>query len=106
MYGGSSPWTNKIARAIRRGEIRKHEVPIMWREFYAQADLSKPVKYHLSTVHSAKGREHSTVIVDLTMPPRVLLNVATDRDAEVRVQYVAITRSSHSLHLCGENPLL
>jgi superfamily I DNA/RNA helicase len=106
VYGGVSPWTSKIARAIKRGELKMNEVPIMWREFYAQADLSLPIKYHLSTVHSAKGREHQTVIVDLSMPARVLLNVATDRDAELRVQYVSLTRSARDLHLCGENPLV
>lgn len=106
VYGGMSPWTSKIARAIKRGDLRMDEVPIMWREFYAQADLSLPVKYHLSTVHSAKGREHETVIVDLGMPARVLLNITTDRDAELRVQYVSLTRSAKALHLCGENPLV
>jgi superfamily I DNA/RNA helicase len=106
VYGGMSPWTSKLARAIQRGELRKHDVPAMWQEFYAQADLSLPVKFHLSTVHSAKGREHETVIVDLGMPARVLLNTTTDRDAELRVQYVSLTRSARNLHLCGENPLV
>lgn len=104
VYGGFSPWTGKLARAIRAGE--RPEVPLMWRDFYRQADLTQPIKYALSTVHSAKGREHETVIMDLDMPTRVLAGVSKDRDAEVRVQYVGLTRTKSNLILCGNNPLI
>lgn len=104
VYGGFSPWTGKLARAIRAGE--KPEIPMMWRDFYKQADLSLPVKYALSTIHSAKGREHETVIMDLDMPTRVEANLSVDRDAEIRVQYVGLTRTKNRLILCGSNPLV
>lgn len=104
VYGGMSPWTSKIAKAIRAKE--KPEIPMAWREFYQQADLSRPIEFHLSTIHAAKGREHDTVIVDLDCPARVLSNIDYDRDAEVRVQYVGITRSKNKLILCGGNPII
>lgn len=107
VYGGISPWTSVIARAIRAGEITKgsDDIPISWRSFYREADLTLPIKYHLSTIHSAKGREHETVIMDFDMPNRVLLNCQIDPDAEARVQYVGLTRTKNLLVTCGDNPL-
>lgn len=104
VYGGFSPWTGKLATALRKGE--KVDIPIMWRSFYEQADLTQQIKYALSTIHSAKGREHETVIMDLDMPTRVLAGIGKDRDAEVRVQYVGLTRTKNRLILCGNNPIV
>lgn len=104
VYGGYSPWTSKIANALRKRE--KVEIPPAWQEFYAQADLFLPIKYALSTVHSAKGREHNTVVMDLECPARVLGNIALDPDAETRVQYVGLTRAKENLILCGHNPIV
>lgn len=104
VLGGFSPWTGKLAKAIKAGD--KPEIPVIWRDFYKQADLSMPIKYTLSTIHQAKGREHDTVIMDLDCPPRVLRNLDLDRDAEIRVQYVGVTRAKQRLILCGGNPLL
>jgi len=104
VYGGVSPWTSKIATALKRGE-RVH-IPAVWQRFYDQADLSKPITYHLSTIHSAKGREHQTVIMDLDMPSRVLQNLTIDSNAERRVQYVGLTRAAEHLHICGSNPII
>lgn len=104
VLGGSSPWTSKIAQALKKGE--KPEIPPIWQDFYAQADLTLPVRVNLSTIHQAKGREAAAVIVDLSLSNRVLSNLYTDMDAEIRVQYVACTRTSDRLILCSENPLL
>lgn len=104
VLGGSSPWTSKIAQALKRGE--KPEIPPMWAEFYGQADLNQPIHVNLSTIHQAKGRESPRVILDLSLSNRVLNNLYTDFDAEARVQYVACTRTSNELWLCSENPLL
>ena len=104
VYGGISPWTSKIAKAVKAGE--PVEIPPAWQEFYKQADLTLPIKYHLSTIHGAKGREHDTVVLDLDLPARVLLNLEYDRDAEVRVQYVGLTRARNELILCGGNPII
>jgi len=104
VLGGSSPWTNRIANELRAGGTP--EIPLVWREFYAMADLNKPINFSLSTIHQAKGRESHRVILDLTLPSRTLVSMYNDRDAELRVLYVALTRSSDELILCGENPLL
>lgn len=104
VLGGYSPWTSKIAQALKKGD--KPDIPPMWRDFYEQADLTKPVNVSLSTIHQAKGRESPSVIVDLSLSTRVLNNYDTDPDAEIRVQYVACTRTSNELILCSENPLL
>lgn len=104
VIGGFSPWTSKYAQALRAGE--KPEIPSRWIEFYRQADLSLPIKVHLSTIHQAKGREHERVLIDLTLSARSLLEIAQDEDAERRVQYVALTRSADQLILAGSNPLV
>lgn len=104
VLGGYSPWTSKIAQAIRRGE--KPDIPPMWRDFYTQANLHQPIQVNLATIHQAKGREADSVIVDLSLSARVLNNYYSDPDAEARVQYVACTRAATELILCSENPLL
>lgn len=104
VMGGASPWTGRIANALRKGE--NPDIPLHWRDFYKQADLSKPVNIVLSTIHQAKGHEHHRVVVDLTLPARTLVAMYNDREAELRVMYVALTRTSNELLLCGENPLL
>jgi superfamily I DNA/RNA helicase len=104
MPGGSSPWTSRIASQLREGgtpEIAPH-----WQEFYRQADLSQPINISLSTIHQAKGHEAENVVLDLTLSNQVLQNLYKDRDAELRVMYVAMTRASKVLNLCGSNPLL
>jgi hypothetical protein len=102
--GGMSPWTSKIAEALRKKE--KVDIPPHWQEFYKQADLSEPINIDVSTIHQAKGREAEKVIVDLNLSAKTLLGIELNRDAELRVMYVAFTRTSHSLILCGENPLI
>lgn len=104
MIGGSSPWTSKIAQELKRGE--SPEIPIHWREFYNQADLSQPINITLSTIHQAKGRESHQVLVDLQLSNRAMLDLYRNRDAELRVMYVALTRTSDKLLLCNGNPLL
>lgn len=104
VMGGTSPWTSKIAQALRRGE--KPEIPPSWREFYRQADLRQPVNISLSTIHQAKGRESKRVVLDLLLSQRVTENLYRDRDAELRVMYVGLTRTFDELIVCGENPLI
>lgn len=104
VMGGASPWTSRIANELRDGKTP--EIPLHWRDFYSQADLTKPINISLSTIHQAKGREHPHVVLDLNLPMRTLAAMYNDRDAELRVLYVALTRTSDRLTLCGGNPLL
>lgn len=104
VLGGFSPWTSKVAQELKKGN--RPDIPMHWREFYRQADLTQPVKITLSTIHQAKGREAPRVLIDLEMPTRALMDLHGNRDAEIRVWYVALTRTSNELILCGSNPLL
>lgn len=73
--------------------------------FYESADLFAPVTVKLSTIHQAKGTEADFVVVDLTLSNKVEEGVGKDRDAELRVLYVALTRAKKELALCGSNSL-
>ena len=81
-------------------------VPTYLREFYEAADLFAPTTVSLSTIHGAKGREADNVVVDLTLSARTEAGIYLDRDAELRVMYVAITRAKENLYLIGSNPLI
>lgn len=81
-------------------------VPAHLRDFYENADLLSEPKVVLSTIHGAKGREADNVIVDLTVSQKVEAGIYLDRDAELRVMYVAITRTKNNLIICGSNPIL
>lgn len=107
VMGGTSPWTSRIAKELREGTFAGwNDKNIQWRDFYNQADLKAPINFTLSTIHQAKGREHNRVILDLNLPMRTLAAMYQDRDAELRVLYVGLTRTSDELILCGSNPLL
>jgi DNA helicase II / ATP-dependent DNA helicase PcrA len=122
----SSPYENKWGRLVRAckepkpddddrklmdehqvsGGKWKSAVPIAWHTFYEQADLFAPVNIRLSTVHQAKGKEAKSVVVVLDLPQQALADLERNRDAELRIMYVALTRAKENLILCGENPLL
>lgn len=104
VMGGASPWTSRVANELRDG--KKPDIPMHWRDFYRQADLTQPITINLSTIHQAKGREHHRVVLDLNLPARTMAQLYNDRDAELRVLYVALTRTSDQLILCGSSPLL
>lgn len=104
VLGGSSPWTNKTAEALRAGQ--KPEIPPHWANFYRHADLQQPVRLILSTIHQSKGREHKNVVLDCQMTTRVEADIYRNPDAELRVWYVGATRAKETLHICGGNPLV
>lgn len=76
------------------------------RDFYEAADLDAPITIELSTVHQSKGKEADVVVVDLTVTDSVVQNIERNRDSELRVWYVACTRTRDELHLLSQNPLL
>lgn len=130
IINGYSPWENRYAKAIRGcmmakpngqaereamqnfglkvGDDWKRILPAYLVDWYGQiaSRLYDPLTVRLSTVHGAKGMEAESVIVDLTMPPRVEQQLYSDRDAELRVLYVSLTRAKNALYLLGENQLL
>jgi superfamily I DNA/RNA helicase len=107
VIGGFSPWTSKTATQLRSGvPFSQVNVPIAWRNFYRQADLTLPIDVKVSTIHQAKGREDHRVLVDLSLSAKSLLEIAHDEAAERRIQYVALTRAKEDLILCGSNPIV
>lgn len=81
-------------------------IPAYLRDFYDAADMFSPIKVSVSTIHGAKGREADNVVVDLTLSARTEQALFLDRDPELRVMYVAITRARENLILCGGNALI
>lgn len=78
-----------------------------WEFYEAAADqIMDPISVTLSTIHQAKGREADHVVINLELTDRVIENAIRNRDAELRVMYVACTRAKEKLSLCGENLLL
>lgn len=109
------PVTSQMANERKWRELRvlpwqRHiNIPHRLREFYWELKpelLFQPLRYTLSTIHQAKGGEADVVLLDLAMTPRVEAGIDLNRDAELRVWYVGMTRARHELHLMGHNPLL
>jgi DNA helicase-2/ATP-dependent DNA helicase PcrA len=81
-------------------------IPERLMHVYENVDLFGPIEVRLSTIHQAKGREADNVIADTTLTQRVEESIYYNRDAELRVWYVALTRAKQSLQICGENLLV
>ena len=78
-----------------------------WDFYEGIADkIMDPVQLTLSTIHQAKGREADHIVLNLELTDRVVENALMNRDAELRVMYVACTRAKKKLSLCGENLLI
>lgn len=75
-------------------------------DFYDMVDVDKPINLILSTVHQAKGHEHHNTMIDLTLSAKSLEQMSANPSAEARILYVALTRTSDKMALCGSNPLL
>lgn len=97
---------DSISAMIRAGWQRSIKVPDYMIQFYESVDLLAPIVTKISTIHQSKGTEADNVMVDLTMTQRVEEGAHHNRDAELRVWYVAFTRAKKSLHIFGENTLI
>lgn len=76
-------WDAEYVRALRRrGE-----------------SLNQPGRVRISTVHGVKGAEADHVAVLTDLSSKVVRGAQADPDAEMRVQYVAVTRAKHTLLL-------
>lgn len=112
MLSLSDAWAQEVIKAkdwaaLRKRSWRQHlAIPVHMIDFYEYTDLFLPLNIRLSTIHQAKGSEADVVILDLALTPRVEHGIDLDRDAELRVMYVGLTRARHELHLCGENQLI
>jgi superfamily I DNA/RNA helicase len=94
-----------VEELMKKDWRRAFKIPQHLLEFYDTADLFAPLNTKLSTIHQAKGTEADNVVVDLTITQRVAEGIIANRDAELRVWYVAFSRTKDTLHICGENEL-
>lgn len=74
---------------------------------HGSAALMADPRFHLSTIHAAKGGEADHVILVTDVSGKVRKAIHEDPDSERRVFYVGITRARQTLTLVGvHNPLL
>ena len=62
-------------------------------------DLDAEPTIRLSTIHAAKGHEAQRVILLTDMTTRVAQTAESNPDDEIRVFYVGMTRSKHTLDI-------
>jgi DNA helicase-2/ATP-dependent DNA helicase PcrA len=72
-------------------------VPLEHIQLYKSVDLSKPPSVRVSTIHGAKGGEASKVVLHTGLTQKTVDGMLTDKDAEIRVWYVGLTRVKHDL---------
>lgn len=75
------------------------EMPHRVIDYYQEVDVDVEPTIRLSTIHAAKGHEANRVIVLTDMTNRVADNAHTKPDDEIRVWYVALTRSKDVLDI-------
>ena len=83
-----------LARLGWEGAIN---VPLEHIQLYKSVDLYEPPKVKVSTIHGAKGAEADKVILHTGLTQKTVDSMLTDKDAEIRVWYVGLTRVKHDL---------
>ena len=83
-----------LARLGWEGAIN---VPLEHIQLYKSVNLNEPPKVKVSTIHGSKGAEADKVILHTGLTQKTVDSMLTDRDAEIRVWYVGLTRVKHDL---------
>ena len=97
---------NQTCKIVREHDTELPKAAFEFLRMCAEPDGGGVEKAVLSTIHSAKGREYSRVILDADVP--LLLNKAIEAEdatevaEEANVAYVGITRAQHDLVLPQE----
>ena len=70
-------------------------------------DLFKRARIRLCTIHGAKGSEADNVLLYTAVPPQQQKKIREQDEGEVRLLYVAVTRTKENLYLMsnGQNKL-
>ncbi len=90
---------------MKRGALRSFTIPPELLDYFEEVDLEQKANITLSTIHSAKGRESENVIIHLGMTERTIVDNENNPEAEARVWYVALTRTSQKMTLIdGDMP--
>jgi len=94
---------NDLEGILNISPLMALDIPGPMLQYYRHVNFSKMGDIKLSTIHGAKGTEHDTVIIINGMTQRVLEGAMADRDAELAVWYVAVTRTrNHLIIIDGE----
>lgn len=110
----------KISNWLKTEAIVQFEstgkMPVWWKairsisfeqiNYLFKTGLHSEVRIHLSTIHSQKGREADNVIVVGSTTRRSAISFFESQeafDSELRVWYVAMTRSRQNLYIIGRN---
>ena len=83
-----------LARLGWEGAIN---VPLEHIQLYKSVNLNEPPKVKVSTIHGSKGAEADKVVLHTGLTQKTVDSMLTDRDAEIRVWYVGLTRVKHDL---------
>ena len=83
-----------LARLGWEGAIN---VPLEHIQLYKSVDLNEPPRVKVSTIHGSKGAEADKVVLHTGLTQKTVDSMLTDRDAEIRVWYVGLTRVKHDL---------
>lgn len=70
---------------------------------YGSITEARAASLELCTIHSSKGREADNVVLINGMTDRTAENYAKNRDSELRVFYVGVTRARHHLSIVDWN---
>ena len=66
-------------------------------------DIYKKARIRLCTIHGAKGSEADNVVLFTSVTPTQRRLIANGDDSELRLLYVAITRTKKNLYLLNSN---
>ena len=97
---------NQTCKIVREHDTELPGAAFEFLNMCSEQDGGGGEKAVLSTIHSAKGREYATVILDADVP--LLLNKAIESEGranvseEANVAYVGVTRAQHDLVLPRE----
>lgn len=99
----TEPWYN----ALDKMGVEEVEYIRRVLRFHGTPALMEDPRFHLSTIHAAKGGQADHVILVTDVSGKVRQEIHQNPDAERRVFYVGITRARQTLTLVGaHNPLL
>ncbi len=97
---------NQTCKIVREHDTELPAVAFAFLEMCSELGGGGEGKAVLSTIHSAKGREYSTVILDPDVPLLLSKAIESEDEADVseeaNVAYVGVTRAQHELVLPKE----
>ena len=97
---------NQTCKIVREHDTELPGAAFEFLEMCSELDGGAGEKAVLSTIHSSKGREYSTVILDPDVPLLLKKSMesedGTDVKEEANVTYVGVTRAQHDLVLPQE----